>query len=61
MLQHASILLRRANDDCHLVEADTAIGFFQDPARDLDAFAAFAGRRKPDQLTRARSLGRRLF
>ena len=61
VLQQPDVMLGRADDDRHLVEADAAIGFFQDPARDLDTFAPFAGRRKPDQFTRARSLGRRLF
>ena len=61
MLQQPDIVLRRADDDRHFVETDAAIGFFQDPAGDLDAFAAFARRRKPHQFTRARSLRRRLF
>ena len=60
VLQQADILLGRADDDRHLVEADTALGFSQDAARDLDALAAFAGRGKPHQFTRTRSLRRRL-
>src|SRR5262249_12634764 len=37
---------------------DAALSFFQDASRDLDTFAALAGRGKPFQLTRALPLRR---
>src|SRR5262245_14051060 len=43
MLQQAYVLLGRTNDDRYLVEANPAIGFLQNPARDLDALTPFAG------------------
>jgi hypothetical protein len=61
MLQKPHVLLRRSDDDRHLIEADAAFGLFQDSPRDLHAFPAFSRRRKPNQLARARSLGRRLL
>ena len=61
MLEDAKILLRRSDENRHLVEAHATRRFLEKPARDLDALAAFARRRKPHELARSIAFGRRLW
>jgi len=58
VFEETDVLLRRANDDCDFVKPDATLCFFQDASRDLDTFAALAGRGKPFQLTRPLPLRR---
>src|SRR5690606_24456298 len=55
VLEQADVPLRRAQQDRDLVEADTVADFGEDPARDLDAFAPFAGSREEARLAAGRA------
>ena len=47
VLQHAHVLLRRPDEDRHLVEPHAARGLFQQPPRDLNALPSLSRRGKP--------------
>ncbi len=58
MLQEADVLLRRAQEDRHLIEAHPTSGFIEDTAHDLDSFASFARRREQADVARSLPGGR---
>jgi len=53
MFEQSQVLLRRAEEHCHLVERHAAAGFVEDTAHDLDRFTSFTRRRKHHDVTRA--------
>src|SRR5689334_12353725 len=60
MLEHADVMLGRADQDGDFVEPDVVRGFFQDAPSDLDALAPLTWRGKPDELAAPLAFGRRL-
>ena len=52
VLEKPEVMLRRPQEDRHLVERDAPFGLVEHPPRDLDRFAPFARRREQANVTR---------